>query len=188
MTSQSTNPVDTFWSTPVDDGRSREMGLTIHIDSIHTKGKSMPNRKSIVLVAACVLCIASIAVLAAPPLKLTGEFSYHTDEMSQEMIGDLVCFTPSSVGANQILEHLSMTGDDYGHDVWFCFSDTEQAKKALNIPAKAAQDSCGYGGKATVTVSGYDVYLEESEGSDMAKLESVSYVSPVATIDCEEEP
>lgn len=147
---------------------------------------SMSELKLVALSVALALGGASATASAATSLKLTGEFLYHTDEISQEITGDLVCFHPASASANQILQHLSMSLDDYGHDVSFCFSDTDQAKQALNIPAKAAPNSCGYGGKATVTVSGYDVYLEEGDGNDMAKLESGSYVSPVASLDCDE--
>lgn len=130
----------------------------------------------------------AFATTAATPASLTlsGKFNYSTDEMSQEMTGDVVCFYPDKAGQSAVLGSLKMSARQYGHDVWFCFDNSAAAAKQLGFKLGPMKNSCGVSGVATVVITKYSRYAEEGDGNDSATLVSVVKKSPPRPIPMEE--
>ncbi|WP_225765075.1 hypothetical protein [Stenotrophomonas sp. Marseille-Q4652] len=139
--------------------------------------------KNLLTIVATMLLAASAA--AASPLQLSGEFRYQPSSLE----GEQICFYPDPAGQQSILRAIKMSADQYGHDVWFCFNDTEEAAKLLGVSLKLAPTVCGFEGRASVSVSGYLPNLEEGDAVDLASLDAVGSVTGVKAIaECEEDP
>jgi len=124
--------------------------------------------------------LLSGACMAESSLALSGRFEHRTDPASLEMLGGLVCFYPSPESAKLLPRPPSDT-----RLAWFCFTNTENARKRLGIPGKAAKGGCGYAGQATVRVVKYTPYLGEGDDFDTALLQSASHISKTAVIPCQ---
>lgn len=125
--------------------------------------------------------IASLNVAAAgKSLTLSGEYTYYTDEMSLEMMGQNICMFPDANTAKLVLRP---KGD--ARDVWFCFTDFGQARVALDIPEAAPEKGCGFKGNITAEVKDYSVNQAENDDFDVATLVKViSHEKPVV-IECQ---
>jgi hypothetical protein len=131
--------------------------------------------------ATAVFLVASTgAVFSAPkPLQLDGRFEYRTDAESQSILGNQICFFPSTQSAALLPR---APGDE--RLAWFCFSDTEQAAKHLNIALQPKPGACGTTGTATVEVEDYRVFVREGEGNDVAALRLVLQQSKSSPLPC----
>ena len=116
---------------------------------------------------------------AEDQIKITGSYTYRTDEQSQEIIGDLVCFTPDPSSKKLIPRQKN----DF-RDVWFCFNNSAEALKLLNVKSEL-NNKCGYEAEAKVIVKDYKVYSGEGDGFDTADLVSVTYVAPQKIMSCD---
>jgi hypothetical protein len=133
--------------------------------------------KTIVLMAA--LCIAGPG-LAGSSLSLSGTYTHRTDETSLELIGDAVCFHPSTASAKLLPRPPSDK-----RSAWFCLTNGKRAKALLAIPVKGDKAGCGSTGTATITVTNYVTYLGEGDGFDTALLQSVASRSGTKVLACE---
>ncbi|WP_053007679.1 hypothetical protein [Pragia fontium] len=124
-------------------------------------------------------CLISFSSAAANTMTLSGEYSFYTDEMSMEMIGQNICMSPDAQTGKQIPRSKN---DE--RQLWFCFSDYEQARKALDIPKQAPEKGCGYSGKLTVEVSDYHVNQQQNDDFDVAKLVKVINYQKPDVIEC----
>lgn len=125
--------------------------------------------------------IASLNVAAAGKnLTLSGEYTYYTDEMSLEMMGQNICMYPDASTAKLVPRK---KGD--ARDVWFCFTDFEQARAALDIPETVPEKSCGFKGNITVEVKDYNVNQAENDDFDVATLVKVISHEKPAVIECQ---
>jgi hypothetical protein len=124
------------------------------------------------------LMVASQAT-GASDVRLDGKYEYRTDPQSRELLGDSVCFFPSSASASRVPRE---RGDR--RDVWFCFSNRSAAQRQLHIPGKPARGSCGYHGTAVIEVSGYKVYRGEGDGHDTATLRKVHKAQKPIALPC----
>jgi hypothetical protein len=119
--------------------------------------------------------------LADTNLTLTGRFEHSADAENLEMLGDNVCFYPNATSAKL----LPRPKTDQ-RLAWFCFSNTEQAKKLLHIPTKRSANQCRASGTATVTVKQYQVYLGQGGEFDTATLQKVVKKSSTQLAPCQE--
>ena len=134
--------------------------------------------------AALLLAFTS-PVLASNGISVSGDFRYQPSSME----GEQVCLYPNAQGQQAILRSIKMTADNYGHDVWFCFNDTEAAASLLGLSLKLPPSACGIEGEATVTVADYLPNLEEGDNNDLATLVSVEQRNGVKAItECEVDP
>lgn len=134
--------------------------------------------------AICASLILSIGVAfaaTAQELRLDGRFEYRIDQESQDVIGDQVCFFPSSATASLVPREKVDR-----RLVWFCFANTRDAKRMLQIPSSLPIHSCGYAGNAVVTVTNYKVYRGEGDDNDVALLKNAVSVSRGELIKCEQ--
>lgn len=116
---------------------------------------------------------------AEDKIKIDGYYTYRTDEQSQEIIGDLVFFTPASTSSALI------PGQKNGRrDVWFCFNNSTEALKLFKIKSELTV-KCGYEAEAKIIIKNYKVYNCEGDYFDTANLVSVTSVAPQRTIPCE---
>lgn len=126
------------------------------------------------ILSACFLSSASAQVL-----RLDGRFEYRTDEESRDVLGDQVCFFPDRLTARLLPRE-----ESDARLSWFCFSNTVDAKRILNIPSSKPARGCGYAGKAVVTVTEYKVYRGEGDGNDVALLKRLVAASKSEVIKC----
>jgi len=129
--------------------------------------------------ASLILSVGFLNSVSAQELRLDGRFEYRTDEESRDVLGDQVCFFPDSLTARLLPREKSDR-----RLAWFCFSNAADAKRMLNVPSSKPARSCGYAGKAVVTVTDYKVYRGEGDGNDVALLKSVGSASKSETIKC----
>lgn len=111
-------------------------------------------------------------------ITVTGEFSRHTDPDSLSIMGDVLCFTAKGASAKLIPR------DNDGRSPWFCFSNKKEAMKMLNVPSQISQKSCGYKGKAELTVTRYVADRAETETNDIAQLVRVISSTKPKPIQC----
>ena len=130
------------------------------------------------IIGILVLIFASVSY-AEDQIKITGSYTYRTDEQSQEIIGDLACFTPDSASKKLIPRQ-----ENDRRDVWFCFNNSEQALKLLKVKSEL-NNKCGYEAEAKVIIKDYKVYSGEGDGFDTANLVSVTTVAPQKIISCD---
>jgi hypothetical protein len=125
-----------------------------------------------------VLSICATSVLAQE-LRLEGRFEYRTDEESRDVLGEQVCFFPERSTAGFVPRDKSDR-----RLVWFCFSNTSDAKRMLQIPSLLPAKSCGYAGNAAITIADYRLYRGEGDGNDVALLKKAALVSKGVSIEC----
>ena len=132
------------------------------------------------LVATLLLATACLSAQAQtqPPIVLDGQYSARTDEMSLEIIGNRVCFTPDKAQWGRLPRPAAT------HDAWFCFSNDGEARRLLRVPAGQA-DNCGWQARARIVIDTYQPYVEQGDGNDMARLASVIKVAQPNAIACE---
>ena len=111
---------------------------------------------------------------------LTGKYSRILDPEFLEYMGDFICFEPNKASA-----HLTPRSKDDERDAGFCFSNFEQARKIFKLPNTIKKGYCKYEGKATITIKDYNVFVEETEGFDLAGLVSAKNITPVTAVKCE---
>ncbi|MEQ1106089.1 hypothetical protein [Acinetobacter ursingii] len=111
---------------------------------------------------------------------LTDTYSYILDPEYVQYMGYLVCFEPNKASAG-FVPHLN--GDQ--RDTWFCFDDTKQAQKVFKLPDTIKKGYCKYEGKATITIKDYNLFVEETEGTDLTKLISAKNITPAKAVKCE---
>lgn len=114
-----------------------------------------------------------VSNVAQADLLLNGRYEYKTDIEGSDMLGDNICFYPDAISAKR----LPRPKTDQ-RLAWFCFSNTVYAKKLLGLDLQKNGD-CGASGTATVRVKNYQVYVEESDGFDTAKLVNVKNIANV---------
>lgn len=131
------------------------------------------------VLAPLILMLGLVNSVFAQELRLEGRFEYRTDEESRDVLGDQVCFFPNSLTARQLPREKSDR-----RLVWFCFTDTFDTKLKLNIPRSKPAKSCGYSGKAVVSITDYKVYRGEGDGNDIALLKSVVSASASEMMKC----
>lgn len=129
--------------------------------------------------ASLILAVGLVNSVFAQELRLEGRFEYRIDEESRDVLGDQVCFFPDSLTARQLPREKSDR-----RLAWFCFTDTSDAKRKLNIPRSTPAMSCGYSGNAVITVTDYKVYRGEGDGNDVALLKKVVSASISEAIKC----
>lgn len=132
------------------------------------------------LIACILLGITAGTSVAASTMVLSGEYTFYTDEMSLEMIGQNICMFPDAQSGKQIPRS---KGDE--RDLWFCFSDFQQARKALDVPAAPPKQGCGYSGKLTVEVADYRINEQQNDDFDVARLVKVISHDKPEVIECQ---
>lgn len=132
------------------------------------------------LAATLLLASASLSAQAQPqpPIVLDGMYTWRTDEMSLEMIGNRVCFAPDKAQWGRLPRPAAT------HDAWFCFSNDAEARRLLRVPPRQ-EDNCGWQARARIIIDTYQPYLEQGDGNDMARLQSVVKVAQPNAIACE---
>lgn len=138
------------------------------------------NIVKIISIATFTLMVSLNVSAADKNLTLSGEYSYFTDEMSLEMMGQNICMYPDATTAKLVPRK---KGD--ARDVWFCFTDFEQARAALEIPEATPANSCGFKGNLTVEVKDYKVNEAENDDFDVATLVKVISHEKPSTIECQ---
>ena len=113
-------------------------------------------------------------------VTLTGTYSRNLDPEYLEYMGDGICFEPDQKSSAHIPRP---KGDE--RIAWFCFSNFEQAKKTFKLPDTIKQDYCKYEGKATITIKDYNLFVVETEGSDLTQLVSAKNITPAKAVKCE---
>ena len=113
-------------------------------------------------------------------VTLTGTYSRNLDPEYLEYMGDGICFEPDQKSSAHIPRP---KGDE--RIAWFCFSNFEQAKKTFKLPATIKKDYCKYEGKATITIKDYNLFVVETEGSDLTQLVSAKNITPAKAVKCE---
>lgn len=111
---------------------------------------------------------------------LEGTYEFRSDQNSLEIRGKQICFFPNESSAKiipKLPEDIRLS--------WFCFSNTEYAAYALNI-SLADSTNCGVDGLAKIVVADYEIFKEEGEGNDLAKLLEVIEISNTKPLLCEE--
>lgn len=124
------------------------------------------------------LCSLSLPAQAQAPIVLDGQYSARTDEMSLQIIGERVCFAPDKAQWGRLPRPAA------SHAVWFCFSNDGEARRLLRVPARQA-DNCGWQARARIVIDTYQPYVEQGDGNDMARLQSVVKVAQPNAIACE---
>ena len=113
-------------------------------------------------------------------VTLTGTYSRNLDPEYLEYMGDGICFEPDQKSSAHIPRP---KGDE--RIAWFCFSNFEQAKKTFKLPDSIKKDYCKYEGKATITIKDYNLFVVETEGSDLTQLVSAKNITPAKAVKCE---
>ena len=113
-------------------------------------------------------------------MTLTGTYSRNLDPEYLEYMGDGICFEPDQKSSANIPRP---KGDE--RIAWFCFSNFEQAKKTFKLPDTIKKDYCKYEGKATITIKDYNLFVVETEGSDLTQLVSAKNITPAKAVKCE---
>jgi hypothetical protein len=113
-------------------------------------------------------------------VTLTGTYSRTLDPEYLEYMGDGICFEPDQKSSALVPRP---KGDE--RTAWFCFSNFEQAKKTFKLPDTIKKDFCKYEGKATITIKDYNLFIEETEGSDLTQLVSAKDITPAKAVKCE---
>ena len=113
-------------------------------------------------------------------VTLTGTYSRNLDHEYLEYMGDGICFEPDQKSSAHIPRP---KGDE--RIAWFCFSNFEQAKKTFKLPDTIKKDYCKYEGKATITIKDYNLFVVETEGSDLTQLVSAKNITPAKAVKCE---
>ena len=113
-------------------------------------------------------------------VTLTGTYSRNLDPEYLEYMGDGICFEPDQKSSAHIPRP---KGDE--RIAWFCFSNFEQAKKTFKLPDTIKKDYCKYEGKATITIKDYNLFVVETEGSDLTQLVSAKNITPAKAVKCE---
>lgn len=78
--------------------------------------------------ASLVLWAGYVESAFSQTLRLEGRFEFRTDEESKDVLGDQVCFFPDHLTARLVPREKSDR-----RLVWFCFANTADAKRMLNI-------------------------------------------------------
>mgnify|MGYP003593633932 FL=1 len=113
-------------------------------------------------------------------VTLTGTYSRNLDPEYLEYMGDGICFEPDQKSSAHIPRP---KGDE--RIAWFCFSNFEQAKKTFKLPDTIKKDYCKYEDKATITIKDYNLFVVETEGSDLTQLVSAKNITPAKAVKCE---
>lgn len=108
---------------------------------------------------------------------------YYSRIIDDEIIGNQLCFVPTEDSAALIPRK-----EDDTRMAWFCFADRDAAARALQVTAPPPAGFCGYTGMATLTITGYRVYLPASEGFDLADLVSIERADPPTPSRCDADP
>ncbi|MGG2098042.1 hypothetical protein ABFY41_10755 [Acinetobacter haemolyticus] len=111
---------------------------------------------------------------------LTGTYSRTLDPEYLDYMGDGICFEPDQKSSALVPRP---KGDE--RTAWFCFSNFEQAKKTFKLPDTIKKDYCKYEGKAIITIKDYNLFVEETEGSDLTQLVSAKNITPAKAVKCE---
>ena len=113
-------------------------------------------------------------------VTLTGTYSRNLDHEYLEYMGDGIWVEPDQKSSAHIPRP---KGDE--RIAWFCFSNFEQAKKTFKLPDTIKKDYCKYEGKATITIKDYNLFVVETEGSDLTQLVSAKNITPAKAVKCE---
>lgn len=113
-------------------------------------------------------------------VTLTGTYSRNLDSEYLEYMGDAICFEPDRKFSALVPRP---KGDE--RTAWFCFSNFEQAKKTFKFPDSIKKDYCKYEGKATITIKDYNLFVEETEGSDLTQLVSAKNITSAKAVKCD---
>ncbi len=112
-------------------------------------------------------------------VQLDGMVERRTNKETLELVGDNLCFIVSDSSRTQIPR------DGDSRQAWFCFSERDDAIRALRLPDRPAKATCGYRVPATVVVGDYVVNRQESEVSDTATLVAVRHRGALSAIPCQ---
>jgi hypothetical protein len=126
-----------------------------------------------------VLALLAVSCFASPSMTLSGKYEYRTDPESIEVVGDFVCFYPSSKSAALLPRPKSDR-----RLPWFCFSNHHKAKEIFGLSAHIDGAVCGFTGEATIHVSEYITYRGEGDGFDTARLQAASGVTKPKALPC----
>lgn len=113
-------------------------------------------------------------------VTLTGTYSRTLDPEYLEYMGDGICFEPDTKSSALVPRP---KGDE--RTAWFCFSNFVQAKKTFKLPDSIKKGYCSYEGKATISIKDYNLFIEETEGSDLTQLVSAKNITPAKVVKCE---
>lgn len=131
------------------------------------------------LLFGCVSYSLEAQTLSKSQNVVTGTYTYRIDAESLEQLGDTICFDPRS--ASQF--PYPRQPDDLRLR-WFCFTNTDKAKRMLRIPTAAKIKECGLQGQATVEIDKYQTGKEDTDDFDVAHLVAVRYVSDMKPLLC----
>ena len=105
-------------------------------------------------------------------IKFTGKVvvlgTYYVDT-EDYIFGDSLLFDVNDISK----EKIPRSAVD-ARQLWFYFSNQDEAKKKFNVDTSLLKDGiCSMSGKAEIVIRDYREYIGESEGSDGTKLEKV---------------
>ena len=108
---------------------------------------------------------------------IEGTFEYAKSTDWQELIYNQVCFFPADKDRKLIPRD-----EDDSRSQWFCFKDTQQAKKLLGIAELLENEAvCSVSGITTVRIRDYIVDRNETNTNDRAELVQVINKSTIKT-------
>lgn len=132
-----------------------------------------------ILLFACAPRLLEAQTLSNASDVVTGTYSYRIDAESVEQLGDTVCFYPLP---SSRFRHSRPPNDP--RIMWFCFANTEDAKRMLHIPREAEIKECGLEGQATVEINEHQTAKEDTDGYDVVRLLTVQKVSKTEHLPC----
>lgn len=109
---------------------------------------------------------------------LEGVAERRVDKETTELVGDNLCFIVSAKSRALIPR------DKDERLAWFCFTERDDAIRALRLPSAPDRGTCGYRMPATVVVGSYVVNRSEAEVFDTAALLAVKRRGKVSAIAC----
>ncbi|MCM2264356.1 MAG: hypothetical protein NDI73_04095 [Desulfuromonadales bacterium] len=135
-------------------------------------------RTSVVVAFVTLLCPAVLCA-AEQAITFEGRYEYRTDAESLEMLGEQVCFFPSTPSSENVPRP---AGDR--RVPWFCFANSKQAAHLLGFALDAQATACGFTGHARITVTNYTRYAGEGDDNDVATLDVVLEKSKPEPLSC----
>ncbi len=135
--------------------------------------------KSIARLISLTTCLIPCIAIAASEITLSGRYEYRSDNESQDMIGDFVCFFPEADSAKRLPR-----AQNDKRMAWFCFANKTGSKNLLGISEAGKKSECGLVGTATVQITAYQPSQGEGDDFDTAQLQAVLNSTKPQTLSC----
>lgn len=104
----------------------------------------------------------------AGQVRLSGRYEWRLQDPWPELTGNSVCFEADAPSARRVPRR---PGDARGP--FFCFSNSDAARRLFKLKAAAPGAVCGYAGKAEIVVGEYVANTAISDVLDFAALRKV---------------